>query len=100
MKTVLRLISCGLVLTTLNGCVTAETIRANAEANLAGYAAQIGGKPIGCTGSDTDGNNYVSCDLKDEQGNIIQVECAYDVTNSGCKSRPKTVVSPTQTQPQ
>ncbi|MDO8598679.1 MAG: hypothetical protein Q7S02_01065 [bacterium] len=44
-----------------------------------------------CTGRDTDGDGYVSCTArvrgKDSPEELLALECASDVFNSGCKPR-------------
>lgn len=74
------------ILLGLTGCgMSAKQIKDNAEKEARKFAEPSGWTVVGCTGSDTDDNKYVSCTFNDKNGKPREAECAYDVNNSGCK---------------
>ncbi len=66
------------------GCNTAD-VPANARA----WATSMGMKPTGvqCVTRDTDGDGYVSCTIRSEDGKLQNIECAggFLNINEGCR---------------
>jgi hypothetical protein len=68
--------------------LTHEEIKANAEANLDAYAKRLGEdyQAVGCSDDDSDGNGYVSCEIKKAKENqLLGYECGYVPGRTGCR---------------
>ena len=84
------LLSCltGLGLLALAACGGAYALtdaeQTNAELGARSYAERVEGAYVSCSGSDSDGDGYVSCDVRTD-GGVVGIACAYETR--GCKAK-------------
>lgn len=60
-----------------------EALRADKAARA--FAVSAGTTSIGCSGQDSNSDNYVTCTIKDGAGQLIEITCSYSSAEAGCK---------------
>lgn len=100
----IALIGGALLVSAIAGCVTTDQRKASAERNAAGWCEEmvIDCAGVQCSGTDSDGDGYVSCTVRTVDDKRIPLECGWDRAiaplgqNTSCREQRAITLAPGQ----